>query len=84
MCERSTDLQPSIQRPLDGHTLAGMHAVGCDGGDERVQLVLLLLQLLHQALDGPLGEALVLPALPVAHEAVHDAEAGVIAAGRVH
>lgn len=79
-----TDLQPSVQRSLDGDTLAGMDPVGGDGGDEGVQLVLLLLQLLHQALDGPLGEALVLSALPVAHEAVDDAEAGVIAAGRVH
>lgn len=82
--EGGTDLQPPVQRPLDGHTLAGMDAVGGDGGDEGVQLVLLLLQLLHQALDGALGEAFVLAALPVTHEAVDDAEAGVVAAGRVH
>ena len=74
-------LQSSVQRPLDGHTLAGVDAVGGDGSDERVQLVLLLLQLLHQAFDGSLGEALVLTALPVAHQAVDDAEAGVGAAG---
>ena len=73
-------LQPSVQRPLDGDTLAGMDSAGGDGGDERVQFVLLLLQLLHQTLDGPLGEALVLGALPVAHEAVDDAQAGVGAA----
>ena len=60
-----------------------MRSVGGDGGDERVQLVLLLLQLLHQALDRPLGEALALAALPVAHQAVHDAQAGVAAGGRV-
>lgn len=57
-----------------------MDSVGGDGGDERVQLVLLLLQLLHQTLDGPFGEAFVLGALPVAHEAVDDAEAGVCTA----
>ncbi len=73
-------LQPSVQRPLDGDTLAGMDAVGGDGGDERVQLILLLLQLLHQTLDGPFGEALVLGALPVAHQAVDDTETGVGAA----
>lgn len=61
-----------------------MDAVGGDGGDERVQLILLLLQFLDQALDGPLGEAFVLAALSVAHEAVHDAEAGIVTAGGVH
>lgn len=58
-----------------------MDAIGGDGGDERVQLVLLLLQLFHQTLDGPLGKALILPTLPVAHQAVDNAEAGVCAAG---
>lgn len=61
-----------------------MDAVGGDGCDERVQLILLLLQFLDEALDGPLGEALVLAALSVAHEAVHDAEAGIVTAGGVH
>lgn len=61
-----------------------MDSVGGDGSDEGVQLVLLLLQFLDQALDGTLGEALVFAALPVAHEAVHDTEAGVITVGRVH
>lgn len=78
------NLQPAIQRPLNGHTLAGVDAIGGDGSDERVQLVLLLLKLLDQALDGPLGEALILAALTVAHEAVDDAEAGVVAARWVH
>lgn len=82
--QRHTDLQPSIQRPLDGDTLARVDAVGGDGSDERVQLILLLLQLLHQALDRPLGKAFVLAALSVAHKAVDDTEAGVIAAWRVH
>lgn len=80
----SCHLQPSIQCPLDGDTLAGMDTIGGDGSDERVQLVFLFLQLLHQALDGPLGETLVLSTLPVTHEAVDDTEAGVIAARRVH
>lgn len=79
-----THLQPPVQRPLDGHTLAGMDAVGGDGSDEGVQLVLLLLQLLHQALDGSFGEAFVFAPLPVTHEAVDDAEAGVVAARWVH
>lgn len=61
-----------------------MDTIGGDGSDERVQLVLLLLQLLHQTLDGALSKALVLPALPVAHEAVDDAEAGIIAAWWVY
>ncbi len=61
-----------------------MDTIGGDGSDEWVQLILLLLQLLHQALDGTLGEALILSTLPVAHEAVDDAEAGIIAARRVH
>ena len=74
-------LQPAIQRPLDGDAFAGVDAVGGDGGDERVQLVLLLLQLFHQTLDGTLGEALVLSALSVTHQAVDDAETGVSAAG---
>lgn len=77
-------LQASIKRPLDGDTLAGVNSVGGDGGDERVQLVLLLLQLLYQALYGTLGKALVLTALSVAHEAVHDAQAGIVAVGGVH
>lgn len=30
----SCHLQPSIQRPLDGNTLAGMHTIGGNGSDE--------------------------------------------------
>ena len=33
-CRGGTDLQPSIQRPLDGDALAGMDTVGGDGSDE--------------------------------------------------
>lgn len=76
-------LQPPVQCPLDGDTLAGMGPVGGDSSDERVQLILLLLQLFHQALDGPLGKGFALTTLPVAHQAVHDAQAGVIAGRRV-
>ncbi len=72
-------LQPSIKRPLNGHTLAGMGSIGGDRRDEGVELVFLLLQLFHQALDGPLGERLALATLSVTHEAVHDAQAGVVA-----
>lgn len=54
-----------------------MSAVGGDGGDEAVQLIPLLLQLLHQTLDGALGKTLALPALTMAHEAVHDAQTGI-------
>lgn len=60
-----------------------MSAVGGDGGDERIQLVFLLLQFLHQTLDGPFGERLALAALPVTHQTVHDAQTGVVTGGRV-
>ena len=76
---KSSYLQSSVERPLNGHTLAGMGPVGGDGRDERVQFVFFLLQLFHQALDGSLGESLALAALPVTHQAVHDAQAGVVA-----
>lgn len=74
-------LQTSIQSPLNGHTLAGVGAVCSDGCDEGVQLVFLLLQLLHQALDGPFGKRLALATLPMTHQAVHDAQAGIVAGG---
>lgn len=60
-----------------------MSAVGGDGGDERIQLVFLLLQFLHQTLDGPLGERLALAALSVTHQTVHDAQTGVVTGGGV-
>ena len=52
-------------------------AVRGDGRDERVQLVPLLLELLHEALDGRPGEALRLAALTVVHQAVDDRRARV-------
>lgn len=76
-------LQSSIQRPLNGHTLAGMSAVGGDSCDEGVKLVFFFLQFLHQALDGPLGKCLTFSPLSVAHEAVHNAQAGIVAGRRV-
>ena len=76
-------LQTAIKRSLDGDALGGMRPVGGDGGDQAVQFITLLLQLLHQALDGSLGEALALPTLSVAHEAMHDAEAGIGRRGRL-
>ncbi len=60
-----------------------MSAVGGDGGDERIQLVFLLLQFLHQTLNGPFGERLALAALPVTHQTVHNAQTGVVTGGRV-
>lgn len=74
-------LQAPVQCALDGHTLAGVCSVGGNRGDERVQLILLLLQLLHQTLDRPLGEGLALPTLAVTHEAVDDAQARVVTGG---
>ena len=79
----STHLEAAIQCARNGDTLGGLGAARGDGRDQRVQLVPLLLELLDEGLDGPLGEGLALPALPVAHEAVHDGQAGV-GAGRRH
>lgn len=56
-----------------------MSPIGGDSCNERVKFVFFLLQLLHQALDGALGKRLALAALPVTHEAVYNAKAGVIA-----
>lgn len=72
-------LQPSIKCPLNGHTLAGMGSVGGDSCDEGVKLIFFLLQLFHQALNGPLGKSLTLTTLSVAHQTVHNAQAGVVA-----
>lgn len=60
-----------------------MGPVGGDGRDEGVKLVFFLLQLFHQALDGSLGERLALATLSVTHQAVHDAQTGVVAGGCV-
>lgn len=76
-------LQATIQSSLYGHTLAGMSSVGGDGRDEGIQLVFLLLQLFDQTFDGSLGEALALASLSVAHEAVHNAQAGIVTRGSV-
>lgn len=72
-------LQPSIKCPLNGHTLAGMGSIGGDSCDEGVKLVFFLFQLFHQTLDGPFGERLALTTLPVTHQAVHNAQAGIVA-----
>lgn len=76
-------LQPPIKRPLNGHTFAGMGPVGGNSCYKRVQLVFFLLQLFHQAFYGPLGEGLALTTLSVAHQAVHNAQAGIVAGRRV-
>lgn len=75
-------LQSTVERALNGDALAVVRPVGRDGGDQRVQFVALLLQLLHQRLDGPLRKALALPALAVAHQRVDDTEASVRRCGR--
>lgn len=75
----SSHLQTSIKCPLNGHTLAGMSPVGSDCCDEGVELVFLLFQLFHQALNGSLGKRLALTSLSVTHQAVHNAQAGIVA-----
>ena len=72
-------LKPSIECPLDRNTLARVRAIRGDGCDKGVQLILLLLQFLNQALDGSLSKCLAFTSLPMAHQAVHDAQAGIIA-----
>lgn len=78
-----TDLQPPIQRSLYRDTLAGVSSVCGYGRDQRIQLILFLLQLLHQALDGALGEGFALSALAVAHQAVNNAQTSIITCWRV-
>lgn len=75
-------LQSTVQSALDSDAFAVVRPVGRDGRDQRVQLIALLLQLLHQRLDGSLGKALALPALSVAHQRVDNAETGVRRCGR--
>lgn len=54
----ASDLQTPIKCPLDRDAFAGMRPVCGDGGDQRVQLVPLLFQLLHQRFNGALRETL--------------------------
>lgn len=70
-------LQPAVQGPLNCDAFTGMRAVSRDRCYQRIQLIALFFQLLHQGLDGALGEPLTLPTLPVAHQRVNDAEARV-------
>ena len=49
-------LETSVQGPLNGDALRGVGAVRGDRRDERVQLISLLLQLLHQGLDCSLAK----------------------------
>jgi len=76
-------LQSTVEGALDGHTLAGMGSVCGDSRYQGVQFVALLLQLLDQRLNGPLGESFAFAALPMAHERVDDAQAGVRRCGGV-
>ena len=58
------DLKSSIKSLRDGDTCGRGVAVGGDGRDQGVQLIPLLLQLLHQALDCTPGKRFSLPTLP--------------------
>ena len=49
-------LETSVQGPLDGDALRRVGSVRGDCRDERVQLISLLLQLLHQGLDCSLAK----------------------------
>ena len=49
-------LETPVQGPLNGDALRRVGAVRGDRRDERVQLISLLLQLLHQGLDGSLAK----------------------------
>lgn len=70
-------LETPVQRALNRDALGRVGAIGGDSGDEAVQFVPLFLQLLDQTLDSPLAEGFRLSSLPVAHQRVDDAEAGV-------
>lgn len=72
-------LQTPVKCSLNGNTLAGMGSIGGNGSNEGVQLIFFLFQLFHQTLDGPFGKGFALTSLSVAHQAVHNAQAGVIA-----
>lgn len=76
-------LQAPVKCSLNCDTLAGVSSIGGNGSNEGVELVLFLFQLLHQTLDGSLGKGFALTSLSVAHQAVHNAQAGVIARRRV-
>lgn len=60
-----------------------MSSICSDCCDEGIQLILLLLQLLDKALDGSFSKAFALSSLPVAHQAMHNAQAGIITCGSV-
>lgn len=60
-----------------------MCPVRSDSRDQGIQLIFLLLQLLDETLDGSLGKAFALSSLSVAHQAVHNAQAGIVTRGSV-
>ena len=49
-------LETPVEGPLNGDALRGVGAVRGDRRDQRVQLISLLLQLLHQGLDCSLAK----------------------------
>ncbi len=60
-------------------TLARMSSICSDGRYERIQLIFLLLQLLDKTLNRSFSKAFALSSLSVAHQAMHNAQAGIIA-----
>ena len=78
-----TYLQPSVERALYRDALGRVRPVGGDRRDETVEFVSLLLEFLHETLDGALRKRLALASLAVTHQTVHDGEAGVRRRGRL-
>lgn len=54
----TSDLQSTVECPLNRHTLAWMGSICGNGSDEWIQFIALLFQLLHQRLDGSLCKSL--------------------------
>ena len=53
---KDSHLEAAVESPLYGDALRRVGPVRRDGRDERVQLISLLLQLLHQRLNCPLAK----------------------------
>lgn len=70
-------LQAAVQSALDGDALAGVGAVGGDGGDERVQFITFFLEFFDETFNGTLGKSLWFSSLAVTHEGVNYAQAGI-------
>ncbi len=60
-----------------------MSSIRSDGCDKGIQLIFLLFQLLDKTLNSSLSKAFTLSSLTVAHQAMHNAQAGIITCGSV-